>query len=70
MAFRYIKDHVKNESMVGLIHKTGEYLQKGDKTAQQIALLSFYKYALPEETTMRIIDTCMKQGVLDHEPRV
>ncbi|MCP4220862.1 MAG: radical SAM family RiPP maturation amino acid epimerase [bacterium] len=64
--FRQI--NVKNENISGLIRNTGDYIREGNKTAKQIALLSFYKYTLPEETTMGIIDTCLKHGVLDHEP--
>ncbi len=66
---KYRQFFVKNDNIAGCIKNIGEYIRQGNKTAGEIALLSFYKYALPEETIIEIIDSCLKYGVLDHEPK-
>lgn len=59
-----LRDKDKSEYMKNL----GDFIDEGNKTAGEIALLSYYKYGIPEENTTALLDICLKSGVLNHEP--
>ena len=65
----YRQTIAKNQKNSSFMKTIGEYLHEGDKTAGEIAMLSFYKHGMPEQNTIAMLDELLKSGVLDEEPR-